>query len=84
MNHPVSLRPEHSSIHARCRSRHITVRVSDCAVTDAFPLALDAEIGCVLSEIMEKLKGSVSRENAGWFSRDKLPFGATKVSAKEE
>ena len=27
--------------------------------------ALDAEIGCVLSEIMEKLKGSVSRENAG-------------------
>ena len=23
----------------------------------------DAEIGCVLSEIMEKLKGSVSREN---------------------
>ena len=27
--------------------------------------ALDAEIGCVLSEIMEKLNGSVSRENAG-------------------
>ena len=27
--------------------------------------SLDAEIGCVLSEIMEKLKGSVSRENAG-------------------
>ena len=25
----------------------------------------DAEIGCVLSEIMEKLKGSVSRENEG-------------------
>ena len=46
--------------------------------------SLDAEIGCVLSEIMEKLKGSVSRENAGWFSRDKLPFGATKVSAKEK
>ena len=46
--------------------------------------SLNAEIGCVLSEIMEKLKGSVSRENAGWFSRDKLPFGATKVSAKEE
>ena len=46
--------------------------------------ALDAEIGCVLSEIMEKLKGSVSHENAGWFSRDKLPFGATKVSAKEK
>ena len=45
--------------------------------------SLDAEIGCVLSEIMEKLKGSVSRENAGWFSRDKLPFGTTKVSAKE-
>ena len=45
--------------------------------------SLDVEIGCVLSEIMEKLKGSVSRENAGWFSRDKLPFGATKVSAKE-
>jgi len=46
--------------------------------------SLDAEIGCVLSEIMEKLKGSVSRENAGWFSRDKLPFGAAKVSAKEK
>ena len=27
--------------------------------------ALYAEIGYVLSEIMEKLKGSVSRENAG-------------------
>ena len=27
--------------------------------------SLDAEIGCVLSEIMEKLKGSVSRESAG-------------------
>ena len=27
--------------------------------------SFDAEIGCVLSEIMEKLKGSVSRENAG-------------------
>lgn len=27
--------------------------------------SLDVEIGCVLSEIMEKLKGSVSRENAG-------------------
>ena len=27
--------------------------------------SLNAEIGCVLSEIMEKLKGSVSRENAG-------------------
>ena len=27
--------------------------------------SLDAEIGCVLSEIMEKLKGSVSRENEG-------------------
>ena len=27
--------------------------------------ALDAEIGCVLSEIMEKLNGSVFRENAG-------------------
>ena len=46
--------------------------------------SLDAEIGCVLSEIMEKLKGSASRENEGWFSRDKLPFGATKVSAKEK
>ena len=44
----------------------------------------DAEIGCVLSEIMEKLKGSVSHENEGWFSRDKLPFGATKVSTKEK
>ena len=27
--------------------------------------SLDAEIGCVLSEIMEKLKGIVSRENEG-------------------
>ena len=27
--------------------------------------SLDTEIGCVLSEIMEKLKGSVSREKAG-------------------
>ena len=27
--------------------------------------SLDAEIGCVLSEIMEKLKRSVFRENAG-------------------
>ena len=27
--------------------------------------SLDTEIGCVLSEIMEKLKGSASRENAG-------------------
>ena len=27
--------------------------------------SLDAEIGCMLSEIMEKLKGSVSRENEG-------------------
>ena len=27
--------------------------------------SLDAEIGCVLGEIMEKLKGSASRENAG-------------------
>jgi hypothetical protein len=27
--------------------------------------SLDVEIGYVLSEIMEKLKGSVSRENAG-------------------
>ena len=27
--------------------------------------ALDAEISCVLSEIMEKLNGSVFRENAG-------------------
>ena len=44
----------------------------------------DAEIGCVLSEIKEKLKGSVFRENEGWFSRDKLLFGATKVSAKEK
>ena len=37
----------------------------------------------VLSEIMEKLKGNLSRENTGGFSRDKLPFGTTKVSAKE-
>ena len=46
--------------------------------------SLDAEIGGVLSEIMEKMKGSLSRENADGFSRDKLPFGATKVSAKEK
>ena len=46
--------------------------------------SLNAEIDRVLSEIMEKLKGSVSRENADGFSRDKLPFGATKVSAKEK
>ena len=45
--------------------------------------SLDAEIDCVLSEIMEKMKGSLSRENADGFSRDKLPFGTTKVSAKE-
>ena len=37
----------------------------------------------VLSEIMEKLKGNLSRENTGGCSRDKLPFGTTKVSAKE-
>ena len=46
--------------------------------------SLDAEIGCVLSEIMEKLEGSISRENAGWFLWDRLPFGAAKVSAKEK
>ena len=46
--------------------------------------SLDAEIDCVPSEIMEKMKGSLSRENADGFSRDKLPFGATKVSAKEK
>ena len=46
--------------------------------------SLDAEIDCVLSEIMEKMKGSLSRENADGFSLDKLPFGATKVSAKEK
>ena len=46
--------------------------------------SLNAEIDRVLSEIMEKLKGSLSRENADGFSRDKLPFGATKVSAKEK
>ncbi len=46
--------------------------------------SLDAEIDCVLSEIMEKMKGSLSRENADGFSRDKLPFGATKVSVKEK
>ena len=34
--------------------------------------------------IMEKLKGSVSRENTGEFFGDKLPFGATKASAKEK
>ena len=37
----------------------------------------------VLSEIMEKLKGNLSSENTGGFSQDKLPFGTTKVSAKE-
>ena len=46
--------------------------------------SLNAEIDRVLSEIMEKLKGIVSRENAGWFLRDKLPFGAAKASAKEK
>ena len=46
--------------------------------------SLNAEIDRVLSEIMEKMKGSLSRENADGFSRDKLPFGATKVSAKEK
>ena len=45
--------------------------------------SLDAEIDRVLS-VMEKLKGSLSRENADGLSRDKLPFGATKVSAKEK
>jgi len=44
----------------------------------------DAEIGCVLSEIMEKLEGSISRESTHEFLGDKLPFGATKVSAKEK
>ena len=37
----------------------------------------------VLSEIMEKLKGNLSRENTGGFPWNKLPFGTTKVSAKE-
>ena len=46
--------------------------------------SLNAEIDRVLSEIMEKMKGSLSRENADGFSREKLPFGATKVSAKEK
>ena len=46
--------------------------------------SLEAEINRVLNEIMEKLKGDLSRENADGFSRDKLPFGATKVSAKEK
>ena len=46
--------------------------------------SLDAEINRVLNEIMEKLKGNLSRENADGFSLDKLPFGATKVSAKEK
>ena len=46
--------------------------------------SLNAEIDRVLSEIMEKMKGSLSRENADGFSRDKLPLGATKVSAKEK
>ena len=46
--------------------------------------SLDAEIGCVLSEIMEKLEGSVSCENAREFLGDKLPLGAVKVSAKEK
>ena len=46
--------------------------------------SLDVEIGCVLSEIMEKLKGSVSRENMNESSPDKLPFGCAKTSAKEK
>ena len=46
--------------------------------------SLDAEIGCVLSEIMEKLKGSISRENMDDNLPDKLPFGAVKTSAKEK
>ena len=46
--------------------------------------SLDTEIGCVLSEIMEKLKGSVSRENMDESSPDKLPFGGAKTSAKEK
>ena len=33
---------------------------------------------------MEKLKGIVSLENTGEFLGDKLPFGASKVSAKEK
>lgn len=45
--------------------------------------SLDAEIDRVLS-VIEKMKGSLSRENADGFSRDKLPFVATKVSAKEK
>ena len=45
--------------------------------------SLNAEIDRVLSEIMEKLKGNLSCENTGGFSRDKLPFGTTKVSDKE-
>jgi hypothetical protein len=46
--------------------------------------SLNAEIDRVLSEIMEKLKGSVSCENADEFLPDKLPFGAAKTSAKEK
>ncbi len=44
--------------------------------------SLNAEIDRMLSEIKEKLKGSISRENAGEFLGDKLPSGATKVSVK--
>jgi len=50
---------------------------------EALRSSLNAEIDRVLSEIMEKLKGNLSRENTGGFSRDKLPFGTTKVSDKE-
>ena len=46
--------------------------------------SLNAEIDRVLSEIMEKLEGSVSCENAREFLGDKLPLGAVKVSAKEK
>lgn len=46
--------------------------------------SLETEINRVLNEIMERLRGNLSRENADGFSRYKLPFGATKVSAKEK
>ena len=36
------------------------------------------------SEIMEKLEGSVSRENTRELLGDKLPLGAVKVSVKEK
>ena len=37
----------------------------------------------VLEELINKLKGSISQENRWQILRDKLPFGAVYISAKE-